>query len=66
MSGREFKISQNQTSISQFEDGAKNKKTGQYSFEETLKIYRKMFWFNWDLKEIANSRHSPSKYTFTV
>ena len=28
---------------------------------QDLKIYQKMFMLDWDLKDILNSRHSPSK-----
>ena len=31
-------------------------------YEESLKTYKKMFLFDWDLKEMMQGRHSPSKY----
>jgi len=43
------------------EMSTKTKKTGQNLFEDCLKTYQKMFWFDWDLKDIVSSRHSPSK-----
>lgn len=43
------------------ENIAKVKKSGPNMFEDTLKKYQKMFFFDWDLKDIINSRHSPSK-----
>ena len=33
-------------------------------FEDCLKLYQKMFMLDWDLKDIMNSRHSPSKSSF--
>lgn len=31
-------------------------------YEESLKTYKKMFLFDWDLKDIMHGRHAPSKY----
>ena len=44
-------------------DGAEiDDKGGKKSqFTEVLKVYRKMFDFDWDLKELTNMRHNPVK-----
>jgi hypothetical protein len=60
----ELIISKPETTLAVLEDAPKIKKSSLNTYEDCLKIYRKMFWFNWDLKELSNSRHSPSKYSF--
>jgi hypothetical protein len=48
--------------ISSKQEGAsKIKKSVQNHYEDCLKIYKKMFLFDWDLKDIVITRHSPSK-----
>jgi hypothetical protein len=46
---------------SKLEGASKIKKSSQNYYADCLKIYKKMFLFDWDLKDIVSTRHSPSK-----
>ena len=45
------------------DDKERQRKQSPSGFEECLETYKKMFMFDWDLKDIFGSRSSPSKYS---
>jgi hypothetical protein len=60
------RITKQESLLLKSEVSAKVKKSGQLSYEDCLKTYENMFMFNWDLKDITNSRHNPSKYLIPI
>ena len=39
-------------------------KSGENEHSDVVEIYKRMFTFDWDLKDICSTRYSPSKYLY--
>ena len=44
-----------------FAEGDEEKTVAQNQFSDVIKAYRRMFEFDWGLRELCNMRHSPEK-----